>query len=100
MPQISYSPCCSPVTKPSADQEQRHNHVLDVVEVDIQRKAYGACILNEYQVIFRQAFIRSEEHTSELQSRGHLVCRLLLEKKTVNSIDGWVVYLQVHLIAH
>src|SRR5687768_18569026 len=28
-----------------------------------------------------QAFERSEEHTSELQSRLHLVCRLLLEKK-------------------
>src|SRR5439155_24803080 len=27
------------------------------------------------------AISRSEEHTSELQSRGHLVCRLLLEKK-------------------
>src|SRR5690625_3323066 len=27
------------------------------------------------------ALCRSEEHTSELQSRGHLVCRLLLEKK-------------------
>src|SRR5690625_6879196 len=27
---------------------------------------------------------RSEEHTSELQSRGHLVCRLLLEKKRKN----------------
>src|SRR5690554_7195653 len=27
------------------------------------------------------AIIRSEEHTSELQSRPHLVCRLLLEKK-------------------
>src|SRR5439155_2014282 len=27
---------------------------------------------------------RSEEHTSELQSRGHLVCRLLLEKKKSN----------------
>src|SRR5437870_4741762 len=27
------------------------------------------------------AGLRSEEHTSELQSRGHLVCRLLLEKK-------------------
>src|SRR5439155_19217885 len=26
-------------------------------------------------------YTRSEEHTSELQSRGHLVCRLLLEKK-------------------
>src|SRR5690625_6532900 len=30
---------------------------------------------------FFMAFPRSEEHTSELQSRGHLVCRLLLEKK-------------------
>src|SRR6266508_6085968 len=28
---------------------------------------------------------RSEEHTSELQSRGHLVCRLLLEKKNNNA---------------
>src|SRR5437870_11301039 len=32
--------------------------------------AFGECDLK-----------RSEEHTSELQSRGHLVCRLLLEKK-------------------
>src|SRR3989449_4822177 len=30
---------------------------------------------------------RSEEHTSELQSRLHLVCRLLLEKKKKNSVD-------------
>src|SRR3712207_8391965 len=29
-----------------------------------------------------QEFSRSEEHTSELQSRQYLVCRLLLEKKT------------------
>src|SRR5437660_8369569 len=29
---------------------------------------------------------RSEEHTSELQSRGHLVCRLLLEKKKKKEI--------------
>src|SRR5437660_8255165 len=29
---------------------------------------------------------RSEEHTSELQSRGHLVCRLLLEKKKLSII--------------
>src|SRR5439155_22485182 len=28
---------------------------------------------------------RSEEHTSELQSRGHLVCRLLLEKKKIKT---------------
>src|SRR5215510_8315240 len=31
------------------------------------------------------ALARSEEHTSELQSRGHLVCRLLLEKKKKNN---------------
>src|SRR5215510_16350822 len=31
-------------------------------------------------------FRRSEEHTSELQSRGHLVCRLLLEKKKKKKI--------------
>src|SRR5437870_100207 len=29
--------------------------------------------------------MRSEEHTSELQSRGHLVCRLLLEKKKIGN---------------
>src|SRR2546422_2937121 len=34
---------------------------------------------------------RSEEHTSELQSRLHLVCRLLLEKKIMlTSIDGGI----------
>src|SRR5690625_6235951 len=30
---------------------------------------------------------RSEEHTSELQSRGHLVCRLLLEKKNRSTMS-------------
>src|SRR5690554_8095791 len=33
----------------------------------------------EHQIL--EALVRSEEHTSELQSRPHLVCRLLLEKK-------------------
>src|SRR5690625_7461341 len=32
-------------------------------------------------LLVSHATVRSEEHTSELQSRGHLVCRLLLEKK-------------------
>src|SRR5258707_6160998 len=37
------------------------------------------------------AFGRSEEHTSELQSRQYLVCRLLLEKKTTANIhEGWL----------
>src|SRR5207253_5244914 len=32
--------------------------------------------------------VRSEEHTSELQSRGHLVCRLLLEKKNKSTYSS------------
>src|SRR5690625_1516892 len=34
-----------------------------------------------------QTAVRSEEHTSELQSRGQLVCRLLLEKKRLEDTD-------------
>src|SRR5437870_7948137 len=37
-------------------------------------------IATDVERLFKES-IRSEEHTSELQSRGHLVCRLLLEKK-------------------
>src|SRR5258708_31523208 len=36
-------------------------------------------------------FVRSEEHTSELQSPDHLVCRLLLEKKKQK--DGWMMFI-------
>src|SRR2546422_8352008 len=32
--------------------------------------------------------VRSEEHTSELQSRLHLVCRLLLEKKNILNLNS------------
>src|SRR3989442_10703566 len=39
---------------------------------------------------------RSEEHTSELQSRPHLVCRLLLEKKKKQQ-RGWNRTLTTHL---
>src|SRR2546423_11894914 len=33
-----------------------------------------------------QGFLRSEEHTSELQSLAYLVCRLLLEKKIIETL--------------
>src|SRR5690625_6369812 len=39
-----------------------------------------SAILFLFRQGWRTAINRSEEHTSELQSRGHLVCRLLLEK--------------------
>src|SRR3712207_8744719 len=38
--------------------------------------------LNRLRCEPNRFFLRSEEHTSELQSRQYLVCRLLLEKKT------------------
>src|SRR5690625_6276177 len=41
--------------------------------------------------------IRSEEHTSELQSRGHLVCRLLLEKKKKTTKNHTTIYSYVNL---
>src|SRR5437870_7516423 len=37
--------------------------------------------------------IRSEEHTSELQSRGHLVCRLLLEKKKNYFVQNLLIFI-------
>src|SRR3712207_7113992 len=39
--------------------------------------------------MLRTFFTRSEEHTSELQSRQYLVCRLLLEKKKIQRILQW-----------
>src|SRR5437870_7234167 len=39
----------------------------------------------------RRPDLRSEEHTSELQSRGHLVCRLLLEKKKDNIMPSSII---------
>src|SRR5690625_6524998 len=43
---------------------------------------------------------RSEEHTSELQSRGHLVCRLLLEKKNIkkNITLNKITYLLLNIV--
>src|SRR5690625_6958750 len=55
-----------------ADAEQ----ILRLIEVQMKNLTMPQCPLYE----------RSEEHTSELQSRGHLVCRLLLEKKKKHKI--------------
>src|SRR5205814_8417453 len=55
------------------DREERRLRVGRLIE---QREVAGIRIEN-----LQQRTIRSEEHTSELQSLRHLVCRLLLEKK-------------------
>src|SRR3712207_7403409 len=50
---------------------------IGVANVEENRRAYREML-----------FTRSEEHTSELQSRQYLVCRLLLEKKKLTIIDN------------
>src|SRR5690625_4016161 len=50
-------------------------YALAMMEICAADAAHGT-IMSVNNSLFR-----SEEHTSELQSRGHLVCRLLLEKK-------------------
>src|SRR5690625_5348416 len=47
--------------------------------IDLLRYSTGIASGIKGQRVFRPVS-RSEEHTSELQSRGHIVCRLLLEK--------------------
>src|SRR5258708_11602342 len=59
-----------------------------------------------FETVFRP-LVRSEEHTSELQSPDHLVCRLLLEKKNnrpqiiayhgVVGLSGLLAVTQIHL---
>src|SRR5215510_15179558 len=51
------------------------------VELKLLDKEKGDLIIQVADEVISGKLDRSEEHTSELQSRGHLVCRLLLEKK-------------------
>src|SRR5439155_24988885 len=53
----------------------------DVWSVDATAPGPGPTVTPNYADLSGKLDPRSEEHTSELQSRGHLVCRLLLEKK-------------------
>src|SRR5438045_9229937 len=55
--------------------------VVDHLHRDAETACFLAVDVNEGA---QAAFLRSEEHTSELQSLRHLVCRLLLEKKKKN----------------
>src|SRR2546422_8577151 len=67
-PSASGAPCFCNVGSTRATERGLHPQVVDVIQ-------------HLYPVDQRRAAARSEEHTSELQSRLHLVCRLLLVKK-------------------
>src|SRR3712207_8421950 len=58
----------------------RHNKGLRLKVAQAQAKGDGGPVRGQF-VILDVGANRSEEHTSELQSRQYLVCRLLLEKK-------------------
>src|SRR5690625_5750842 len=58
---------------PAEYRPQDENHTRTFGPLPLPQELMG-------QERVEQMFWRSEEHTSELQSRGHLVCRLLLEK--------------------
>src|SRR6266853_3358086 len=61
--------------------DQRAAHAAPA-EIDGKRKADWAAADHQYLCFHRPySALRSEEHTSELQSQSNLVCRLLLEKK-------------------
>src|SRR5438309_3922307 len=57
------------------------SHAIGNQGVDQQS---GSSANSPYNLLLDKASERSEEHTSELQSQFHLVCRLLLEKKKSN----------------
>src|SRR5207253_8010934 len=54
--------------------------VLGIAEGTRLHEALAFFAYDTPKVLLLLVLVRSEEHTSELQSRGHLVCRLLLEK--------------------
>src|SRR5690625_7127200 len=65
---------------------QEHHAILHIMEYLISRGFHVTYLpVDESGLIniddLKRTLTRSEEHTSELQSRGQLVCRLLLEKK-------------------
>src|SRR5438105_13136397 len=59
---------------------------VDEALTNIIRHAYGGRADRPIELIISSIRGRSEEHTSELQSRVDLVCRLLLEKKKTNKL--------------
>src|SRR3989440_676690 len=67
-------------------QSQAEDGIRDLIVTGVQTCDRKSTRLNSShdQISYAVFCLRSEEHTSELQSRSDLVCRLLLEKKKTN----------------
>src|SRR2546421_7552818 len=68
--------------------DRKHHRLFDLGSRDdvLFAPAAAFLFLPAQFSVYRPALPRSEEHTSELQSRSDLVCRLLLEKKKKHSL--------------
>src|SRR5438874_9004561 len=74
-------PCSGPERAPTAAESAAPQSApVEATTRAVNVDAFTPCSAVQIQYV-SIAFIRSEEHTSELQSRRDLVCRLLLEKK-------------------
>src|SRR5690625_5581964 len=78
---LKYSLLCDPLNENSLRKIWVCAEMINSFEESIELHKH---IINEDPYSYMAWYNRSEEHTSELQSRGHLVCRLLLEKKNTN----------------
>src|SRR3712207_9015396 len=70
-------------TRPHLLAVDGHRHRLNArgeLRLDVEDETRLRAVL-EHRLGHARELVRSEEHTSELQSRQYLVCRLLLEKK-------------------
>src|SRR5256884_256708 len=78
---------CFAAASSTAPPSLRHSSLLLLSRFHISASLPGRFLFSQFPCALawpttrRRARKRSEEHTSELQSRLHLVCRLLLEKK-------------------
>src|SRR3712207_8324709 len=79
------SACALPATGKAKSSDRRNIHVFFIIFIIRNYQSVFYLSLPERQRLISFNFstlqLRSEEHTSELQSRQYIVCRLLLEKK-------------------
>src|SRR5256885_11604116 len=71
-------------------------HQLGLRTLDLQYPPFRHLVSRGHLYQLRRK-IRSEEHTSELQSPCNLVCRLLLEKKKKKSQTSWLYTISTYL---
>src|SRR5690606_41428292 len=83
-------------TRRSPDLSGRKAYMIVVAIVLYAAPSFIRLVRSEVLAVSASRYVeaakRSEEHTSELQSRENLVCRLLLEKKKINSSRSCIAF--------